>query len=236
MKRRDFNGENNPFYGRHHSKESIAKGKSSRDMSIWKTEEFAEGARERANARVTAGRKQKSNFEYWVERYGEDRAAELDLSWRAKQSLANSGKNNAMYGKPSPGGAGNGWKGYIDGRFFRSLRELKFIIDHPESISAESNEWRAEFNWLGKSRTTIPDFVLHSSNLVVECKPERLIDSPLNNAKAKALKDLCVSKGYVFKMFDPGIPTELIISKLICNGRLKFTATTQDRYLKWLER
>ncbi len=38
------------------------------------------------------------------------------------------GEGNNMYGRPSPQGSGNGWSGWYKERYFRSLRELMFLI------------------------------------------------------------------------------------------------------------
>ena len=44
-----------------------------------------------------------------------------------KISNASKGKNNPMYGKPSPQGSGNGWSGWYKGIYFRSLLYSSFM-------------------------------------------------------------------------------------------------------------
>ena len=34
-----------------------------------------------------------------------------------------------MFGRPTPQGSGNGWKGWYKGWFFRSLKELSYVVN-----------------------------------------------------------------------------------------------------------
>ena len=56
--------------------------------------------------------------------YGQEKAKVI----KEKFSLRMRGKNNHMYGKPSPNGSGNGWSGHYGSFYFRSLLELSFLI------------------------------------------------------------------------------------------------------------
>lgn len=162
-------------------------------------------------------------------------AAQKVAEWKQKQSKANSGEKNSMYGKPSPNGSGNGWKGHLNGKFFRSLRELKFMVDNPAAQSAEGKRFRASYRWNGVNRTTIPDFVDEENKVVYECKPDRLIGTPLVTAKANAIEHHVNAMGYRFVLLDPGVLTLEIFRALIDNGDVVLTERTTERYLKWLE-
>lgn len=227
-------GELNPFYGRKHSAETIEFLKS-RDTSHLKTEEFRAKMRD-VYQKYHADRPRKSNYEYWVDKYGVVEAERRMDEFKRKSSIANSGSNNSMYGKPSPAGSGYGWKGWLDGVFFRSLRELRFMVDNPNAEGAEGNKWRAKFNYYGSERTTVPDFFLEDCKIVVECKPERLHDTELIVAKSNALREHCHSLGYEYQLIDPGIVNIDELKTLVDSGRVILHERYLERYNLWLNK
>ena len=121
----------------------------------------------------------------------------------------------------------------MDGEFFRSLRELSFRIENPSVVSGESKYWTAEFEWNGIPRTTRPDFLLESEQMVIECKPSRLIGTPLVLAKCDAIKKLAESRGWRFEIIDPGIPSCESLTELVDSGRVVLTDRTKERMLLW---
>lgn len=186
-----------------------------------------------ASKAVAASRPQLSNYEYWVIRYGKEEADIRHAASAVKKSIASSGSKNPMYGRPSPSGSGVGWKGWYRGTFFRSLRELSFLIGHPEAESGERNEWRAHYTWNGRERTTVPDFLLHETREVIECKPAKLHDSPLVSAKRAALESLIESRGYSYVLLDPGVIQLDLLDSLIESNDVALTEKTKERVHQW---
>ena len=118
--KKDLNGERNPFYGKTHTAETKEKLKKT-DRQHWKTKEF------RAKmSKITSGKNNgmygRNDYEVWIEKYGKDEADKRLDALKQKLSVAFSGVNNPMYGKPTPQGAGNGWSGWYNGWYFRSLK------------------------------------------------------------------------------------------------------------------
>ena len=146
-----------------------------------------------------------------------------------KHRQNSSGKNNPMYGKPSPQGSGNGWKGWYKGFFFRSLREACFMIRMDE----EGKEWKSgesisiPYEFEGKSRTYHPDFII--GNKIIEIKPKRLINSSLILAKTKAAKNFCSQNGYEYEIFEEPVSIQFI-GWAMKEKNLKFQGEYWDRY------
>jgi hypothetical protein len=122
----------------------------------------------------------------YVEVYGEDKAADI----KRRISLKTSGSNNPMYGKQTPQGSGNGWSGWFHKYFFRSLKELSFLVN---VLEKNHLKWKSAENikipyvsYDGTHRTYRPDFIV--GNKLIEIKPSRLKCTPLNAIKAKTAK------------------------------------------------
>ena len=112
-----MSGENNPFYGKTHSEESIKKIQKNRDKSFQNSKEY----KEKMSA-LSSGKNNpmygKKVFDIWVDKYGIAEANKKELKRKKKLSKAMSGKNNPMYGKPSPKGSGSGRSGWYNNIFF----------------------------------------------------------------------------------------------------------------------
>ncbi len=164
------------------------------------------------------GRKKKSMYSYWIDNYGKEEADKMMIEYGKKRSILHSGKNNPMYGKPPPKGSGQGWKGWYKDFYFRSLRELSYILylDHNkiEWESAETSRFRIPYkDYLNKDRTYAPDFLINKTELV-EIKPIRLHNSPLIKLKTNAAIDFCSRNGLSFKIIDFEINSKEIIKAL----------------------
>lgn len=225
-------GKDNPFYGKRHSKEmknkmSLAAKERQSKRSESEKLEFKIKMRD-VYEKHHAGKPRLSHHEYWRLKYDEDEVEELIAKESERKSRASSGKNNPMYGRPSPGGSGVGWKGWLDGKFFRSLRELRFMLDNPSAISAETNDWRAKFIWLNNDRTTVADFLILERMEVHECKPTRLHGTPLVQEKARAMRALAESRGWSFFLTDPGIVQYDDLKALIQEGRVRLTEKSKE--------
>ena len=176
------------------------------------------------------GRLCKNKGKTWEEIFGKDRAIEL----KKQHSFNNSGKNNPMYGRPTPNGSGNGWSGWYKGWFFRSLLELSFMINYIEKnniqwISAESKKYTIKYkNYNGNDRTYRADFILEN-NILVEIKPNKLLKTLSVQLKQNAAEKWCISHNMKYKIFSEKDFDKLKkcdIIELYKNGNIIFT----DRY------
>lgn len=138
----------------------------------------------------------------WEEIHGK----ELSDKLKKQMSEKNSGKNNPMYGKPSPQGSGNGWCGWYNNLFFRSILELSFLIKNPNVKSAEYIKIPYK-DYNGNERNYLPDFI-DEVNLY-EIKPSYLVDSKENQLKFEAARVYCENNNLNFKII-----TDLDINRL----------------------
>jgi hypothetical protein len=137
-----------------------------------------------------------------------------------------------MYDKPTPQGAGNGWKGWYKEHYFRSLRELMFMIQADDKgviwVSAESI--RIPYLWNGNQRTYRPDFRVE--NRLIEIKPKRLHTSPLVSAKQEAAKLFCATHGLIYELIDMSIDSGKIYDSYVKN-LIRFSHDYEQRFLDW---
>ena len=152
---------------------------------------------------------------------------------KRKLSIMMSGSNNPMYGKPSPQGAGNGWSGWYKNWFFRSLKELSHVIlvlelNNKKWIPFEKTGIKISYqSWDMRNRTYVPDFLV-GDDLVVEVKPQKLMNTPAVSSKADAAKQFCAMKGWSYSLVDPPILSDEEIIKLHDSKEILFT----ERYEK----
>lgn len=248
IKRNDRNkaeGKPNPFLGKKHTKESMEKAKKTKEekgsYAVFKTQEFRDKI-----SKLSKGENNpmygRSVYEVWVEKYGEEEATRLEAK-RVKnyKAVAKRGSHNHQYGKPSPMGSGNGWSGWFDGIYFRSLLELSFIINvlYKENKSFESGE-KAKYcikyiDYAGAQRTYFADFLVDGKELV-EVKPHRLMQSVTVQSKATAATEWCSANGYTYKIYTEKDFPKLLdeeVEMLYDAGKIKFL----DRYeQKFIER
>lgn len=141
------------------------------------------------NAKPMTGR---SVYSVWLEKFGSEVADRLMKEFQDKQRKNFSGSNNPMFGKPAPQGSGNGWSGWYQGHYFRSLLELSYLLDiekrglHWET--GEQKKFAVLYQLNGQVRTYFPDFHLTSSDVFIEVKPKRLLHTLENLAKFDAAK------------------------------------------------
>jgi len=137
-----------------------------------------------------------------------NKGLKLSEETKLKISKATSGKNNPMYGKPSPQGSGNGWSGWYKGWFFRSLMELSFMINVIERFnfkweSAENKKYKIEYkDWNNNERTYYADFILNEKYMI-EIKPMKLHNSKSIILKKNAAIDFCKKNNLKYKLIDP---------------------------------
>lgn len=225
IKKEKYMGKGGPFFGKHHTDENkkyfseIHKGKH---YSV--ETEFKKGHK---------NGKEKSNYEYWVLKYGNDIADEKNKDFKKKLSYLNSGINNPMYGKPSPIGSGNGWSGWYNGWYFRSLLELSYMLFVIERFNlkwenGEKKKNKIPYTINGKNKNYFPDFIINNK-YVIECKPKKLQNTNINIIKEKFAKTHCLNKNLIFKYVDcyKIKPEELI--KLYQDGKIKFVEKYENK-------
>lgn len=219
--------ENNPFYGKKHTEER--KKIISQQLSERVTSDETKLKLSKAFSGENNPMYQKSVVDVWIEKYGKEEADKKHQNLKEKHSKNNTGKGNPMYGKPAPNGAGNGWKGWYNDVFFRSLRELTFMLEMDEKgikwISAEKIRIPYK-DWEDKDRTYCPDFLVNKT--LIEIKPIRLQNTPAVEAKTKAGKKYAEDNNLEYKIIDVTINSNLIKNNL---NKIKF----QDRYNEKIE-
>jgi hypothetical protein len=223
-------GKNNPFYNKKHTNESKIKI-ANKDMSFTQTKEFKEKC---ANKGSKNGMYGKSFYNVWLEKYGKERADQKLIELKIKHSKNNKGKNNPMYGKPSPQGSGNGWSGWYKKWYFRSLKELSYMINVIEKNNykwenGEQKKLTIKYvNYDGTKRTYRPDFLVEDKWLV-EVKPKRLMETPNNKLKKEAALIFCEKHNYEYQMIEPKPLTEEEIEKLYENGQIKLLLKYKEK-------
>lgn len=221
-------GENNPFFGKHHSDETL-QILSQKDKSYTKTPEFSQTMREALRG-VDTSCDLKAK---WTREFGEEESKRREQRRRDKISNSLKGEKNPMFGRPSPMGSGVGFKGWYRGWFFRSLRELSFVLqlesENRTWKSAECNELRIRYvHPLGQIRTYCADFLI-DGNILVECKPVRLQNSPVVLAKQKAAEEFCMRQNWVYLLVDPKLISYEKLDELVSNGNVLLTQKTKEK-------
>lgn len=222
-------GSNNPFFGKHHKQETIEVLKR-HDKSYTKTPEFAQKVKD-AMVGVDTSR---DVIQIWIDKYGFEEAQRLETQRRSNLSKTMSGEGNPMFGKPAPRASGGGIKGWYGLHFFRSLRELAYMLQ----LDAEGKRWRtgetSEFvityinpytNTLGTYR---PDFIVEDV-LMVECKPANLQGTIIVRTKAQAARDFCAHKKMIYEFVDPEKLSWEKLFELEQSGLVKLTERTKRK-------
>lgn len=148
---------------------------------------------------IEANKKRRGKTE--IEFFGLEKAKEISK----KKSLASTGCNNSMFGKPSPALSGKGVKGYYKNHYFRSLLEL-LCMKHleEEGINLEDVDYEnfviPYTSYDGHEKTYRPDFFIKDKNLLIEVKPIKLTQSPLNLVKFEAARKFCKEKNLEFRI------------------------------------
>lgn len=222
-------GEGNSFYGRKHTEETKAKLRTS-SREYTQTDAF-----KAAVSRGMEGKPYGGGVQSWANLPPEE-AARRRAQWLAKLSVASAGSNNPMFGKPAPTGSGNGWSGWYKGWYFRSILELSYVV---LVLEREGRDWRPAESAdmaipytdpLGQERTYYADFIVDGS-ILVECKPESLLDTPLVQAKRIGAEKYCRDKGWTYQLITPPRLSEEAIRDLHDEG----TVVWLERYRRKFE-
>ena len=238
-------GEKNGFYNKKHSQKTINKilktKETSESYKKYLENQRSEESRKKTSERFSGDKnprwKKGSLKDIWTKKYGEEEGNKRDLDWKSKLSIATSGSNNPMYGKPSPQGSGNGWSGWYKGWFFRSLRELSYMIEEIEvkGLSWENGEKKKfkirYIDYAGKERNYFPDFVVEGK-IMVECKPVRLHTARTVIDKRLAAEIFCQERGLEYILISPNIISPLRIKELYLSGEIKFTERYEKKFIE----
>ena len=232
-------GDKNPFFGKTHTEKSKRLISENRDMSVYKTDEFKEKM-----SIVTSGDKNgmfgRSVYDVWVSKYGEEIANKKLSELKEKQSRNSSGENNPMYGKPSPKGSGNGWSGWYKSWFFRSLKELTYMIKVIERfdlkwVDGECGEFSVDYyDYEGRKRTYRPDFIINDKYMV-EIKPKKLWGSDGVKRKKVSAEKFCEENNLIYKLVDIDPVTNDEVCNLRLTGKILFTDRYEKKYVKLYE-
>ena len=205
-------GNNNPFYGKLHTNETKHK-LSIQKIGVKLSKEHRDKVVNvlKSNPNPLKGT---SYYQIWLKKYGKEMADEKQKQWTEKLSKRFSGSGNNMYGKPSPMGTGQGWKGWYKTHYFRSLRELSYMIYLDENNitweNGESKRFTVEYiDYKGTKRTYRPDFFV-DNKIIVEIKPQRLHNSPSVLTKKKSIESFCNKNGFVYELKDQPINSDKI--------------------------
>lgn len=195
-------GSRNPFAGHKHSAQTKQILRAV-DKSYTKTEKFSNAVKQSMIDINTAV----DLMAIWTEKYGAVEAVIREQKRRNKLSISSSGENNPMFGKLAPFQAGVGIKGWYRDIFFRSLRELSFMLqlDRDGRIwrTAESSDFRVEYiNYVGNRATYVADFIV-DDRIIIECKPLYLQRTFTVMAKSAAMQAFCAEKGLEYQIVDP---------------------------------
>jgi hypothetical protein len=226
-------GSLNPMHGKHHTQQTKKLLSEQKKGAVMKKETKEKIS---LHMKVKNPMSGKSLFSVWVEKYGKDIAKEKMENYKLKQSQANSGSQNGMFGKPPPQKSGNGFSGWFNNFYFRSLRELMFLIyaknNNLKIVSAENKLCRILYlNCIGETRTYMGDFIVDDT-FFIEIKPEKLWNTPNNLAKFKEAKKFCLENNLTFQLLDPPIDFDLIYNLYLSND-VTFTEKSKERFLKY---
>lgn len=203
------------------------------DKAPYQTKEFLDKM-----SKVSSGKNNpmygKKVYDIWLEKYGKEEADKRKQAAKEKH-LKNikRGKDCWMYNRPPPQGTGNGWKGWYKEKYFRSLRELMFMI----KLDSENRSWingetiSIKYKFMDKETHYRPDFLV--GNVLYEIKPTKLHNSPKIKAKELAAIEYCKIHNLEYKIIDIEINSWLILDayeqKLI-----KFDRDYDFRFKKYI--
>jgi hypothetical protein len=88
---------------------------------------------------------------------------------------------------------------------FESLieRDLLFLLDFELDVEFfEEQPLTIEYLWNGKLLSYTPDFhvIRNGQNILVECKPEQLVQSARNQRKIAAARAWCAAEGWIYQL------------------------------------
>lgn len=137
-------GERNPFFGKKHSEETKKHWSASKKgkMPELLLERIRSGIC--ANKGIKNGMYGKSVYSVWLQKYGKEEADRRKLEMENKKRETFKKNYNPSKHKSPPYGCGNGWGGWYKNWYFRSLRELSYMI---KVIEKDGLSWESGESW-----------------------------------------------------------------------------------------
>jgi hypothetical protein len=207
-------GKDNHFYGKKHSNE---------------TKELIR--KRRAEQIIPKGNDNPLFGKTLEEIVGEEKANKM----KSKKSKMYSGSGNPMYGKPAPQGSGNGWSGWYNHWFFRSILELSYMIKVIEryNMDWETGEDRKHtITYTDKDgivRNYHPDFIINNK-YVVEIKPNKLMKTLKVMEKVNAGNEYCSKNNMIYKITNVPALTTTQFRELVDTNKVKLTNRYNKKY------
>ena len=150
------------------------------------------------------GRFGKSLLEVMINKYGEKEAEVNYEIWKSnnKKFHFQCGEKNPQYGVSPFKNNGMSYKGWYKGMFFRSSFELMFIFENYDKklISAETKEYRVNYEYLDKETYYYPDFYSETDNTIYEIKSKKWLFDTKNILKIEAGKNEFKKRGIKYKV------------------------------------
>lgn len=132
---------------------------------------------------------------------------------------------------------GSGWSGWYNNFYFRSISELRYLIEEIENKgytweTAETKEFCVEYiHPDGTKRLYHPDFCINKY-LIIEVKPRSFLKNPVVQAKILAATEFFRNKNMDYKIVD-AIPLNLIDLKNLINcGKVVLIEKWHNCFLK----
>lgn len=225
-------GEKNHWFGKHHTEETKKKisktntGKIRTEETKLKISEY-----KKANNPMKGG----VFYLNWIEKYGKEIADQKMESYRQKRSDNNTGSKHPNFGKPPPKSASWGLTGWFNNFYFRSSKELMFLIYakrfNLKVVSAESKQYAILYS--NGQRNYFGDFIVNDK-FFVEIKPKGLWEIPKNLEKFSAGKEYCLKHDFIFKVIDPPVNFNTILA-LFINKEVIFTERSEKRFKEYID-
>lgn len=236
-------GKDNPMYGKNFY--DVWLEKYGKEIADEKYKQWKEKVPKHNNFKPKYGKENKiygkSTYELWLNKYGKEIADEKYKKLKEKLSKTSKGKNNPMYGKPSPKGSGNGWSGHYKGINFRSILELsylKYLLDNNIKFeNGEKKKFKIPYQLEdGTNRNYFIDFYLLNTDEYIEIKPKKLINSPINKLKFKAAKELLGDKHKILTEDDIQKINLEKMYQLYLNGDIIWYKRYEKKFLDFYEK
>lgn len=132
------------------------------------------------------------------------------------------------------------FKGWYKGWFFRSLKELSYVLLCEKNglkwRTAETDEFAVYYTDLyGRKKKHWADLFV-DEHIIVEVKPSKHQKGKLVQLKAQAMKKFCDEKGYTYMMVSPRKVAKAELETLIKKGMITFTEESEEKITQYLKR
>jgi hypothetical protein len=229
-----FSGENNPMFGKqftdqHRQRLSISRiGQKNPNYGKHCSEE----TKKKISAANTGRPKSKEAIEKQAMalrgRVGPNAGRKFSEEFRKKMSEAHKNGNYCR-------GGGSGWSGWYKGWYFRSISELRYVVEAERSgmkwEGAETGSWCIRYKHPdGSFRIYHPDLLV--GNSLVEIKPKYFHNHVVVKAKQMAAINFCKERSLVYKMVD-AVPLDMReLEHLYDSKEVIFTSKSLGLFLK----